>query len=400
MPLSSILNDDVTPAGTDVFDYFSSSADDDNFNDSTDNHLNFNPQPTPTPTSTAPPPSPPLPLQTPLSSDSIPSKKRPRSRSPTPVPSPAPHLRPTSSTSSSAPPPPLQNAAPMPFEPSIFNVEPIDEFTREVADWLWGFASQEDWNVVEVSQQPPSCRVEQLSVNGVKGADEVWLGQIEAKIGLLVNGSGKQRTRVSLPVPIETILADDTGVRFESNMTINQHQGFNLLLNSRVEESASPSYPFAPIRYAHVRECDSFHSIAGRKLRVTTDQKDGKELRVVEKMRVADMNVLSPKRGFDFRISVNTEVPVQSPPSDSTPNMIRKKDRISYSHQLFQVDLTQVTQGSGGPVMHELEIEFKNARLLLTEARKETQGQENRYLEMVQCFLNNIRMLIRNAPDP
>jgi len=32
----------------------------------------------------------------------------------------------------------------------VFNVEPIDEFTREVADWLWGFCSQLDWDKVEV----------------------------------------------------------------------------------------------------------------------------------------------------------------------------------------------------------------------------------------------------------
>lgn len=135
---------------------------------------------------------------------------------------------------------------------------------------------------------------------------------------------------------------------------------------------------------------------------------------MVEKSRIADMNVLSPKRKFDWRISVNTEVPGESsssrnqsqshdadlllhatpartPPAHSTPTMSRNKDRISYSHQLFQIDLTQVTQGLGGPVMHELEIEFKDARVLLAEGRKEQEGQDNRYLEMVQAFLNNIR---------
>lgn len=39
------------------------------------------------------------------------------------------------------------------IEPSVFNIEPIDEFTREVADWLWGFCSQLPWEEgnVEVS---------------------------------------------------------------------------------------------------------------------------------------------------------------------------------------------------------------------------------------------------------
>ena len=46
-----------------------------------------------------------------------------------------------------------------PLEPSIFNVEPIDEFTREVADWLWGFCSTLPWEngTVEVSRRAPRC---------------------------------------------------------------------------------------------------------------------------------------------------------------------------------------------------------------------------------------------------
>lgn len=84
-----------------------------------------------------------------------------------------------------------------------------------------------------------------------------------------------------------------------------------------------------------------------------------------------------------------------SPPP--TPVLLtRSKDRISYSHQLFTVDLTQVSQPAsanqpGKPTLHELEIEFKDARILLAEGRKDAEGKDNRYLEMVQCFLNNVR---------
>ena len=47
-------------------------------------------------------------------------------------------------------PPPNGDRRP-PLEPSIFMVEPIDEFTKEVADWLWGFCRGLDPAVVEVS---------------------------------------------------------------------------------------------------------------------------------------------------------------------------------------------------------------------------------------------------------
>lgn len=87
-------------------------------------------------------------------------------------------------------------------------------------------------------------------------------------------------------------------------------------------------------------------------------------------------------------------------PSSNPTGAARNKDRISYAHQLFTIDLTQVTGGSQAAqsVTHELEIEFKDARVLLVEARKDAEGQENRYLEMVQAFLNNVResLLPRN----
>ncbi|BGP43925.1 mRNA-capping enzyme subunit beta [Rhodotorula kratochvilovae] len=191
-------------------------------------------------------------------------------------------------------------------------------------------------------------------------------------------------------------------------MTVNQHKAFNRLLNSRVEESAHASYLSAPVRYAHTREIDTFHEVSvpgqgRRKVRVTRDQKDRSKVHAVEKMRVADMNVFSPKRRFDWRVSVSLEMPAPVP--DTPPTHSRAKDRISYSHQLFQVDLTQVTsgaaqaKGAAGPT-HELEIEVRKARPLLEEAAKEQRGEENRYLEMVQGLLNNVRMLIRNASDP
>lgn len=96
----------------------------------------------------------------------------------------------------------------------------------------------------------------------------------------------------------------------------NQHKAFNQLLNSRVEESAHPSYAFAPVRYSHTRELDTFHEIPAmqgqpkRKVRVTRDQKDkSKPPIAVEKVRVADMNIFSPKRLFDWRVSVSLEMP-------------------------------------------------------------------------------------------
>lgn len=66
---------------------------------------------------------------------------------------PRPSPTPSTSTQPAPPPQPAAPSRPDPhaIEPSIFNVEPLDEFTREVADWLWGFCQSLDPGEVEVS---------------------------------------------------------------------------------------------------------------------------------------------------------------------------------------------------------------------------------------------------------
>lgn len=99
--------------------------------------------------------------------------------------------------------------------------------------------------------------------------------------------------------------------------------------------------------------------------------------------RVQDIDIHSP-----VRLLTPSEQAVPHEPATIT----RVKDRISYSHQLFTIDLTQVSNPARPAQleMHELEIEFKDARVLLKEAKKEAEGRENQYLEMVTAFLNNI----------
>lgn len=67
----------------------------------------------------------------------------------------APLDRARATATQSPAPRPISGASSRPhLEPSVFNIEPLDEFTREVADWLWGFCSQLPWEEgnVEVSK--------------------------------------------------------------------------------------------------------------------------------------------------------------------------------------------------------------------------------------------------------
>jgi polynucleotide 5'-triphosphatase len=100
---------------------------------------------------------------------------------------------------------------------------------------------------------------------------------------------------------------------------------------------------------------------------VTRNEKTGDVLATVKKVRLGNLDVYSPKRAADWRISVNVEVPGAYPRSRDaretrflaflsvqhplgSPTHQRRKDRISYSHEEFIVDLTQVasygTQGA------------------------------------------------------
>ena len=134
--------------------------------------------------------------------------------------------------------------------------------------------------------------------------------------------------------------------------------------------SKQPSHPSSPLEYKHLKLVDSFYSTDDPenrdKTRVTRDEKSGHVIECVRKMRLGDLNVYSPKRAADWRISVNIEVPGMChliiisiaenrkvhnhalvPHPVGTPTHTRRKDRICYSHEEFNIDLTQVTSNTG-----------------------------------------------------
>ncbi|WFD35343.1 tRNA (cytidine(32)/guanosine(34)-2'-O)-methyltransferase [Malassezia cuniculi] len=256
---------------------------------------------------------------------------------------------------------------------SMFGSDPLDGFAAVVADWIW------------------------------KHGEGVPDLEIEAKIGTLVDRN--TGTRVKLPVLTETIIEDMPHVRFESMMPMESHRLYNKLLNNAVQHSAI--YPSgAKIRYAHHREIDSFYDEqlpSGQKvhLRVTRDARTGevKPNGVISKRRIADLNIYVPAHKFDYRISINSETPMPLPPAQSKPVYVREKDRLTYTHQRFKVDLTQVTMREKERI-HELEVEIVDTKELMNygyNSRSSGRGAEwTRYDDIILVFLNNIRMIVRN----
>ncbi|CAG8484127.1 12576_t:CDS:2 [Ambispora gerdemannii] len=282
---------------------------------------------------------------------------------------------------------------PLQFEPSIFAFKPSNDFVRFVSDFLYEHVNKD--NI-----------------------------EIEAKLGVLLSKDTK--TRIDMPVTCETIIhrSEEHRCQFESNMTPQQHCHFNNILNARVNHTMNPSYQGAPVKYKHTKETDRFYRTeSGNKIRVTTDQSSGQILEggVVEKIRIANLNIYSPNTHLDYRITVNIEKPrlnlswvgllfcVKGPMPKSQPDFERNKDRMTYLHQIFKFDLTQVKiperpsqNGVRAPsqeVTHELEVEFVDPTILLRERQKIEKGLPNRFMEVVEVFLDNIRILAKKDMD-
>lgn len=216
-----------------------------------------------------------------------------------------------------------------------------------------------------------------------------------------------------------------------------QHRAMNEFLNKAVQDSllkvapatatALPYKKRIPIRYHHTYETDRFYELSQQGLlalplaitdyvearhkrkttvRITNDQKTGREIAKIVKARLADINVYSPRTLFDYRISVNVEMNFEGSMADLVePDRARgrkpdrNKDRMSYTHLAYQIDLTQVTPTEGANKAekeHELEIEVSSE-----EVRKQgllaMNGQDHDYDKLVKGFLDNVRILARHC---
>ncbi|KAG2342159.1 mRNA triphosphatase CET1 [Suillus weaverae] len=270
-----------------------------------------------------------------------------------------------------------------PLSLSILGVEPLDEFIREIADFVH--------HMIVTRPIHPDAKVE-----------------VEAKLGILRDRTSGQR--LMLPVLVETILIpNEVDVRFESNMSLTQHKHFNTMLNDLKRISSQPSHPTSPLEYSHVKVLDSFYPSEDReKIRVTREEKNNTVIEITRKIRLGDLNIYSPKRAADWRVSVSLEVPVSHPVG--SPTHVRRKDRICYSHEEFNIDLTQVysnnnaTPNAPPEVLHELEVEIARPGLLLSTAAKRgdpnvPELDRNAFDELIRSFVNNARILVKNAND-
>lgn len=318
------------------------------------------------------------------------------------------------SISNGPPPPPAQPVAQSPaqegalgiWEPSITGFIPHEEITHELCDFLFRHVVARN----DVGTGPA-------------GAAAVGAGaiiEVEAKLGRIIDQD--RRDRLHLPIKTEAIINRESAAfrtSFESNMTVEQHRAYNNFLNETVKASMTP--PRVQLSYAHKKERDTFYEVSPEelppvirsnlnprhkpKVRVTTDQNTGEVLAKIIKCRVADMDVYSPRTPFDWRVSVNLEMEYGGdirnlPVVDASKGGRgeRNKDRMSYRHLAYQVDLTQVARADSAmknEFDHELEIEISGAELKRQGQLAAAGDPKNQYEELVKGFVDNIRVLAR-----
>lgn len=116
------------------------------------------------------------------------------------------------------------------------------------------------------------------------------------------------------------------------------------------------------------------------------------------KSRIADLEIYNPGADFDYRISVSIESPWDGNMMSLTPleeqGAERNKDRVSYRHMAYQIDLTQVSYPDSAKREHELEVEISTEQIR-AELGHLTAGRSNRYEDLVKGFVDNVRVLCR-----
>lgn len=237
-------------------------------------------------------------------------------------------------------------------------------------------------------------------------------------------------------------------MKFTDHNPQEQHRAMNNFLNEAVKASMPQANSTRiPLAYVHKKERDTFYEIQASdlppvirqnlnprhkpKVRVTTDERTGEILAKIVKCRVADVDVCSPRTTVDWRVSVNLEMeytgdvsnlPVIDAAVIKGGRGDRIKDRMSYRHLAYQVDLTQVAksdvslsnvlchprkqssdhisqqQPGKNEFDHELEVEVSAEEIRRQGQLAMSGDPKNQYEDLVKGFVDNIRVLARAVP--
>jgi hypothetical protein len=308
-----------------------------------------------------------------------------------------------------------------PWEKTFKWNTPLPALLRVVQDWLWQQLEQHS----DIGQDPRTGTIE-----------------IEAKIGTLIRSGENDRAQGPYLNTGVIHPAHNKQYRFESRMEevsicVNplihtyqdadnpfqpEHKAMNQFLNATLQASHVPGR--VPIIYEHLYQTDTFATLSpaglaalpasvqkrpvGRDLRLRTSRntKTNEIVAHIVKVPLGDLHIQNPCDPYDCRISMNLEVnfppdvdisELIEPPSHDRPSPPeRRKDRLSYKHLAYSIDLTKV-ESHGVPSKYELELEV-DANVLRQQIERGKRGLDTAYVDVVSGFLDNATFLMRQAP--
>lgn len=175
----------------------------------------------------------------------------------------------------------------------------------------------------------------------------------------------------------------------------------------------------AVIAYSHPHEYDEFYELneEGKRnlppsilhwmnprhkprVRRTIDEDSRQVKAQIIKSRIADLEVYNPQSDFDYRISISIESPWEGDPGwlleMTEEGRDRQKDRMSYRHMAYQIDLTQVSYQHTTEKEHELEVEI-STEMVRRELDNLKLQRPNRYEPLIRGLIDNMRILCRRA---
>ena len=292
---------------------------------------------------------------------------------------------------------------PSDWEPSIMGSTPYEELTRHICDMIYntignadpptdGAVFEIEAKLGEIHNIEEGRRI-RLPVMTETIFDKNQFGpptRFDSSMNVVSIFSHLDRRTVLFLVIVHCKFCLASLTIAISPVVQEQHKALNSYLNTLCAESQQP--PRTPMFYDHPRETDTFYSLtaAGEaslppsirkylnpkhrpRVRITTSQPPGVSLaapapppvvkRRIIKSRIADFDVLCPSLAFDYRISISIESPFDGPDdvlvkvNDAGAAGLsgagdREKDRVSYRHLAYQIDLTQVSYPNVGSPPH------------------------------------------------
>lgn len=259
------------------------------------------------------------------------------------------------------------------IDSSFLNIIPDDDLTKSVQDWIYA----------TIYSIPPDVR---------------QFIELEMKFGLIKDAKGPDR--ISPPISSQAVYTE-----LDAHLTPNIDEVLFTELNKYIHNVSDLSENSGKFSVIESLTKDSVYRVGlttqrPRFLRMSTDVKTGRIGDFIEKRKVAQLLLYSPKDSYDVKISLNLELPVpeNDPPEkflSQTPISERTKDRISYIHNdsCARIDITKVqnhNQGVKGKhieTTHEIELEINTQALL--SAFNNIAHDSKEYASVIRTFLNN-----------